>query len=120
MISDAQLTRLMDIGLAAAHRGWPGPARDLFQGLLAYRPGHAPALIGLALTHMAVGELERAEAILRDEVLARRPEDAEAQALLGLTLAFGGRAAEAAAALELVPREGPAGALVRAFEAEGA
>ena len=116
MISAAQLTRLMDVGLAAAHRGRPAQARNLFQGLLTYKPGHVPALVGLALTHLVVGDYGPAETILKDQVLARNPAEPEARALLGLTLAFSGRADEAVAVLEQVPPESPAGQLVKALE----
>jgi Flp pilus assembly protein TadD len=116
MISAAQLARLVDVGLAAAHRGRPAQARTLFQGLLAYNPGHAPSLLGLALTHLVVGDYGPAEAIVRGRVLSRNPADPEALALLGLALAFSGRGEEAAAVLERVPPEGPAGQLVKALE----
>lgn len=120
MISDAQFRRLLDLGLAGAHLGRTAQARAILEGLLAYKPGHAPALLGLALTHTAVNEFERAEAILRDEVLAKNPADPEALALLGLTLALSGRAAEAAAALERIPGDSPAQALARAILSAGA
>ncbi|MDR2934629.1 MAG: tetratricopeptide repeat protein [Candidatus Adiutrix sp.] len=119
MISDAQFRRLLDLGLAGVHLGRPAQARALLEGLLAYKPGHAPTLLGLALTHTAVNEFAPAEAILRNEVLAKNPDDPEALAILGLTLALAGRTAEASAALERIPGDSPAKGLARAFESAG-
>jgi len=116
MINATQLTRLVDMGLAAAHRGRPAQARTLFLGLLAYKPGHLPARIGLALTHLVVGDYGPAETIIKDEVLPHNPNDAEALALLGLTLAFNNRIEEASAVLQRVPPDTPAGQLVKALE----
>jgi thioredoxin-like negative regulator of GroEL len=117
LIDEAQLARLVDVGLAAAHLGKPGEARAIFEKLLVYRPEHAPAKIGLAFTYLVCNDWEKAEAILRDEVLARNPEDTEALALLGLALGFAGKAEEAARTLERVPAGSPASGLVQALSA---
>jgi thioredoxin-like negative regulator of GroEL len=76
LIDETQLARLVDVGLAAAHLGKPGEARAIFENLLVYRPDHAPAKIGLAFTYLVCDDWEKAEAILRDEVLAKNPRDA--------------------------------------------
>jgi cytochrome c-type biogenesis protein CcmH/NrfG len=120
LIDETQFARLVDVGLVAAHLGKPGEARRIFENLLAAKPGHAPAKIGLAFTHLVCNDFAKAEAILRDEVLAGNPQDAEALALLGLALSFGGKHEEAAQTLERVPAGSPASRLVQAFAAFGA
>ena len=59
-------------------------ARAMYAGVLALRPGFAPALMGKALSHIVVDDFDEAERLLKDEVLAAMPEDEDAQALLGL------------------------------------
>jgi thioredoxin-like negative regulator of GroEL len=117
LIDETQLARLVDVGLAAAHLGKPGEARAIFENLLVFRPEHAPAKIGLAFTYLVCNDFGKAAAILRDEVLARNPQDAEALVLLGLALGFDGQAEEAARALERVPAGSPASRLVQALSA---
>jgi thioredoxin-like negative regulator of GroEL len=117
LIDETQLARLVDVGLAAAHLGKPGEARAIFENLLVYRPEHAPARIGLAFTYLVCNDWEKTEAILRDEVLAKNPQDAEALALLGLALGFAGKAEESVKVLERVPAGSPASPLVQALSA---
>jgi FimV-like protein len=115
IINDTELARLVDVGLAAAHLGDTVHARTLFENLLRYKD-HAPARIGLALTYLSTNDFTQAETLL-NEVLAKNPEDAEAQALLGLTLSFAGRIDDAAAIFERVPKGSSAGKLVEALAA---
>jgi Flp pilus assembly protein TadD len=117
LIDDTQLACVVDVGLAAAHLGRPGEARTIFENLLACKPEHASARIGLAFTYLVCNDFGKAEAILRDEVLAGNPRDAEALALLGLALGFDGKAEEAAAVLERVPAGSPASRLVQTLSA---
>lgn len=118
IITDRQLSRLTDLGLAAAHFGEPALARSLFENLLIYRPGHAPAQIGLAFSCLVTGNLADARRILEDEVLTRNPDDADALALLGLTLSFAGEAGAAAARFVKTPASSAAGKLIATFLAE--
>ncbi|GHT93584.1 hypothetical protein FACS1894116_05900 [Betaproteobacteria bacterium] len=113
-ITDTELSRLVDVGLAAAHLGVIGRARSLFESLLQYKE-HAPARIGLALTYLTVGDFERSETILRDEVLANNPKDPEALAILGLTLILSGRPEDGVAVLDRVPPNSGGGKLVAAL-----
>ncbi|MDR0379889.1 MAG: tetratricopeptide repeat protein [Candidatus Accumulibacter sp.] len=117
LINDTQLAQLVDVGLAAAHLGRPGEARAIFENLLVYKPGHVPAQIGLAFSHLVCNDFEKAETLLREKVLSQNPQDAEALALLGLALSFDGRIEEAAKALESVPAGSPASRLVQALSA---
>ena len=103
MLSDTQISRLLDVANAACHRG-----NVLDAGVLALRPGFAPALMGKALSHIVVDDFDEAERILKDEVLATMPEDGDAQALLGLCYTLAKRQAEAEALLgPLAAGEGP-------------
>ena len=56
-------------------------ARAMYAGVLALRPGFAPALMGKALSHIVVDDFDEAERLLKDEVLAAMPED-EAEMIL--------------------------------------
>ena len=56
-------------------------ARAMYAGVLALRPGFAPALMGKALSHIVVDDFNEAERLLKDEVLAAMPED-EAEMIL--------------------------------------
>ncbi len=86
MLTDSQIVRLLDIANAACHKGLVLDARTIYDGVLAVRPGHIPAFIGQALSHIVIGEYARAEEIIRSQVLAENPDDAEAKAMLGLCL----------------------------------
>lgn len=108
MLSDTQISRLLDVANAACHRGNVLDARTVYAGVLALRPGFAPALMGKALSHIVVDDFDEAERILKDEVLAAMPEDGDAQALLGLCCTLAKRQAEAEALLgPLAAGEGP-------------
>jgi cytochrome c-type biogenesis protein CcmH/NrfG len=95
MISEAQFSRLLDIALAATHRGLVADGRAVLEGLLTYWPGHQPTLIALAFNHAVVGDFEKAVAILKDEALAKNKDDQQALAMLGLTLKLAERTEEA-------------------------
>lgn len=113
-ISAKQLQRLVEVGLAAVHRGRVLRGRTIFEGLLAYDPAWRPARIGLAFSHLAVDGFDRAEELLKDGVLADHPDDDEARALLALNYRLAGRLEEARALqLELAGRTGAAAELAR-------
>jgi Flp pilus assembly protein TadD len=117
LIDDTQLARLVDVGLAAAHLGKPGEARAIFEHLLAYKPGHTPARIGLAFTYLVCDDFGKARTLLEDEILAQNPEDGEALALLGLLQGFAGESGEAAKTLARVPAGSSASRLAQAIAA---
>ena len=95
MLTDSQIARLLDIANAGCHKGMPLKARTIYDGVLAVRPGHVPALIGQALSHITIGEYEQAETILRDSVLSKHPDDADALTMLGLCYCLAGKKEEA-------------------------
>ncbi len=115
-ISALELQRLVEVGLAAAHRGRVARARAVFEGLLTYDPAFRSARIGLAFTHLVVDEFERAEELLKNELPAGGPDDDEARALLALNYQLAGRSDEARVIQqELAGRAGAAGELARAL-----
>lgn len=99
MLSDAQISRLLDVANAACHMGNAADARTIYAGVLALRPGFAPALIGKAMSHIVVSEYAEAERIMKEEVLVAVPDDVDALAVLGLCYTLDGRNDEAEAVL---------------------
>lgn len=112
MLSDAQISRLLDVANAACHTGNAADARVIYEGVLALRPAFAPALVGKALSHVVVDDFDEAERILKEEVLSVRPNDPEGLAVLGLSRLLARRYGEAADVLApLAEGEGPTAAL---------
>ncbi len=85
MLDDSQISRLLDIANAGCHKGCVHEARTIYDSVLAMKPGHVPALIGRALSHIVVSDYPAAEAMLRD-ILSEHAEDADARCMLGLCL----------------------------------
>lgn len=109
ILNDQDVSRLLDVANAGVNRGEVARARRIYEGILADRPGHIPTLISKAMSHIAVGEYSDADALLRDQVLADHPDDADALAYLGLSAALSDRKDEAREILERVPAGTPAG-----------
>lgn len=62
MLSDVQISRLLDVANAACHGGNVVDARAMYAGVLApARSGFAPALMGKALSHIVVDDFDEAE-----------------------------------------------------------
>ncbi|WP_294486036.1 tetratricopeptide repeat protein [uncultured Mailhella sp.] len=106
MLTDSQITRLLDIANAGCHKGLVLQARAIYDGVLAVRPGHVPALIGQALSHIVIGEYDEAEKLLCDGVLSEHPDDADAKAMLGLCLCLADKKEEARAVLSPLVENG--------------
>ena len=85
VLEDAQISCLLDIANAGCHKGCVLEARTIYENILVMKPGHVPALIGLALSYIVVNEHAEAEARLRD-ILAKHENDADAKCLLGFCL----------------------------------
>lgn len=116
MLTDSQIARLLDIANAGCHKGMVLEARTIYDGVLAVRPGHVPALIGQALSHIVIGEYEEAEKLLCDGILSEHPEDADAQAMLGLCLFLSDRKDEAREVLRpLTEKDGSSSELARSL-----
>lgn len=105
MLTDFQIVRLLDIANAGCHKGLVLQARAIYDGILALKPGHIPAIIGRAMSSVVIGEFEKAEAILR-AVLADNADDADAKSVLGLCLMLAGRKEEARDILETLSDNG--------------
>ncbi|WP_077072486.1 tetratricopeptide repeat protein [Mailhella massiliensis] len=105
MLTDSQIVRLLDIANAGCHKGMVMEARTIYEGILAVLPGHAPALIGRALSHIVIGEYGQAETILRSEVLSENPDDPEGRVMLGLCLFLADKKDEAEEILQPLAEE---------------
>jgi hypothetical protein len=101
MLNDEQISRLLDIANAGCHKGLVNEARAIYDGVLALKPGHVPALIGKALSHIVIDEFSQADEGLR-AILSENPDDADAKAMLGLSLFLEGKKEEARDVLESV------------------
>ena len=116
MLTDSQITRLLDIANAGCHKGMVLEARTIYDGVLAVRPGHIPALVGQALSHIVIGEYDQAEKLLRDGVLSVHPDDDDAEGMLGLCLCLSGKKDEAQdILLPLSEKQTPSAALARSL-----
>ena len=113
MLTNAEVTRLLDIANAGVQKGQVALARTVYNGILECRPDHIPTLISLAMSHLAVGEYDDAETVLRDKVLSQNPDDPDGLAYLGLNAFLAGRKDEAAEILAKVPEDTPAGNLAK-------
>ena len=107
MLTNQQITRLLDIGYAACHTGNTAQARTIMEGVLAARPDHVTAKIGLAYSHLTVNEFDKADELLK-EVLAAHPGDPDALAYLGLNCMLAGNKQGAREALEQIPADAAA------------
>lgn len=118
MLTTQEVSRLLDIANAGINKGEITAARKVYEGILAGRPEHAPALISLALSHIVVGEYEEAETILRTRVLEKNPQDPDAKVYLGLCAYLSGRKDEAAEILKTIPEDASAHQLAASLLAE--
>ncbi len=82
------------LGLLLIKKNAHSEAAEHFTALLAHRPSHVAAMVGLAQCKYALGEPETARALLT-QALAIQPDQAEAQRELGMMLLNQGRTAEA-------------------------
>ncbi|MBO4300972.1 MAG: tetratricopeptide repeat protein [Desulfovibrio sp.] len=94
LLEDKDIALLLDIANLACHKGMPAEARVILDGVLAVRPGFAPAVIALAYSHLVVDDFDTALDILAP-ILEQSPEDADACVIQGLTLLLAGRKSEA-------------------------
>ena len=113
MFSERQIARLLDLGNLACQKGMVKESRTIFNGVLALKPDFAPALVGMAFTHIVVDDFDGAQSIL-DQVLAANAEDADALAMLGLAHMLAGRREEAEAVFARIPQDSAANDMARA------
>ncbi|WP_297218890.1 tetratricopeptide repeat protein [uncultured Desulfovibrio sp.] len=113
MLTERQIARLLDLANLACQKGMIGEGRSIFQAVLAIRPGFAPALVGLAFSHIVVDDFDGALTLL-DKVLAANAADADALAMRGLACMLAGRREEAEQAFAGIPQDCAAAAMARA------
>ena len=113
MLSEQQIARLLDLAGLANQKGLVRESRTIVQGVLALRPNFAPALIGLAFSHIVVDDFDGALAIL-DRVLSANPNDSDALAMKGLACILAGRRSEAEEAFAGIEQDSAAAAMARA------
>ena len=94
MLEEKDLRTLAEVGFCAVSMGNMLPARTIFEGLAAVRPGHEAPRMGLAMSHYMVNEFEAAEDILRGLRLDK-PDFRLADVHLALCLVLAGRKDEA-------------------------
>lgn len=87
ILNDKQISRLLDIANTGCQKGYVYDARNIYEAVLAVKPGFAPANIGLAFSYVVTDGFEKAEEILKD-VLAKAPQDEDALVMLGLCYAL--------------------------------
>ncbi len=108
MLTKEQIARLLDIANAGCHKGMVEESRAIYEGILAVKPGHVPALIGQAFSNIVIGEYAEAEEKLA-AIIAQHPEDDDAKAMLGLSFFLEGKKDKAKERLASV-QEGDGGA----------
>ena len=99
MLEKNDLQTLAEIGFCAVSTGNILPARTIFEGLAAARPGHEAPRMGLAMSHYMVDEFAAAEDILRG-LMRDKPEFRLAGVHLALCLILAGRKDEAVPLLQ--------------------
>lgn len=105
MFNADEIKRLLDIACAGSHKGMSSDARTIFEVILAQKPEHSGAKLGLAHNYITVNEFDKAEALLK-EVIAKNDNDFEAKALLGLCYALSGNMTVAKPLFEEVKKSG--------------
>ncbi len=99
MLSQSEITRLLDLANTACHHGYALEARIIVAGVLSAKPEHIPAMLGLVYSHIVVDDFATAEQMLMEQVLPLAPEDADAKALLAFVYFLTQRPDEARALL---------------------
>ncbi|MBQ7607722.1 MAG: tetratricopeptide repeat protein [Desulfovibrionaceae bacterium] len=101
-LDDSSVALLLDIANLACHKGFPGEAREIVDGILAVKPDFVPAKITLAFSHLVVNEFAEAHTIL-EGILADNPMDADARVIQGLAYLLEGKQSEAQESFAGIP-----------------
>lgn len=101
MFTQEEIRRLLDIASYGTHKGQISPARTIFNAVLSASPEHSGAKLGLAHNHIAVGEFDQAETLIKS-VLEKNNADMEAKCMLGLCYCLADKKDEAKPVLEEV------------------
>ena len=113
MLNEQQIARLLDLAGLTSQKGLVRESRIILQGVLALRPNFAPALIGLAFSHIVVDDFDGALTIL-NRVLADDPNDSDALAMKGLAYFLAGHRNEAEEVFADLEQDSAAAAMARA------
>lgn len=105
-LDDASVSLLLDIANLACHKGFPGEARAIVDGILAVKPNFVPARITLAFSHLVVDSFAEAHEIL-EKILAENPVDADARVIQGLAYLLEGKRSEATESFSRIPQDAP-------------
>ncbi|MFI3271622.1 MAG: tetratricopeptide repeat protein [Pseudomonadota bacterium] len=99
MLSQSEITRLLDVANAACHHGHVFQARIILAGILSAKPDHVPAMLGLVYSHIVTDDFVTAESMLSEQILRHVPDDVDAKAMLGFVYSMTKRPEEARATL---------------------
>ncbi len=99
MLSQSEITRLLDVANAACHHGQVFQARIILAGILSSKPDHVPAMLGLVYSHIVADDFFTAESMLTEQILRHAPDDVDAKAMLGFVYSLTNRPDEARAIL---------------------
>ena len=94
ILTDQDVSMLLEIANLACHKGFPANAREIVQGVLAERPNFVPAQISLAYSHIVVDDFQTALDML-EGILDKHPDDDDARVMQVLALVLAGRSDEA-------------------------
>ena len=103
-LDDSSVSLLLDIANLACHKGFPGEARAIVDGILAVKPDFVPARITLAFSHLVVDSFDEAHRIL-GEILEKNPVDADACVFQGLAYLLEGKRSEATETFSRIPKD---------------
>ena len=114
MISDRQLSRLVDLSNIALNFGMIMQARKICEGIVAIKPNFVPALISLAFSHIVVDDFKVAQEIL-DKLLKADPDNEDALGMLAVSHILSGDIVLAEEEIARLAEDSPAGTMARSF-----
>ncbi len=103
-LDDTSVALLLDIANLACHKGFPGEAREIVDGILAVKPDFVPARITLAFSYLVVDSFGEAHDILND-ILTKNSMDFDARVIQGLAYLLEGKLTEAKESFAKIPQD---------------
>ncbi len=104
MLTQKEISRLLDIALLGNHKGYTLQARTIFETILFFQKEHSGAILGLAHNYLTVGDFEKANELLQT-ILTKNKNDTEAKVLLGLSYFLQNKKEQAKSFLEEVANQ---------------
>ena len=105
-VSSELLQLLSEVGYMACFRGDARRSQVIMEGVEAVGREQTPIKMGVAIAKIYAGDIDRAIAILRDDVLAREPNHMSAKCFLGIAMNQQGDEAGAMALFQEVAKHG--------------